>query len=203
MRRALFLLPAIAMLAGCNAQPAAPTVAEQEAVLRNETADLTGWNRVFGAPAETIAKLNQFGFRLGTYGKTATGFAAKGEPITLSQSDAKNPNRGTLDVTGPAADAIDRIVFSLPITDNANAGTAKKRLTDIVRGFLFQYAIKDDGALDAIAKEQASGDTNAPIAIAVIRETPRRITVTLQNVTLQRPPVSDEPAPAVGNTQQP
>ncbi|MEG3180783.1 hypothetical protein [Sphingomonas sp. LT1P40] len=200
MRAAFLLLPAIAMLAGCNAQPAAPTIAEQEAALRNEAADLKGWDRVFGVPSETMAKLNQFGFRLGAYEKAATGFAAKGAAITLSQSDAKNPNRGTVDVTGMDPAAIDRIVFTLPVTDEANADTAKKRLADIVSAFLFQYGIKGAGALDALAKEQAADGMidAAPFAIAVTGDTPRRITV-----TLQRPTTSDEPAPAAGNTQQP
>ncbi len=200
MRAAFLLFPAIAMLAGCNAQPAAPTIAEQEAALRNEAADLKGWDRVFNAPSETIARLNQFGYRLGTYQKAAIGFAAKGTEITLSQSDAKSPNRGTVDVTGAKAAAIDSIVFSLPITDDGDAATAKKRLTDIVRTFLFHFGLKDEGALDAIAKEQSTDGLidGTPVAVAVLSETPRRITV-----TITRPTAPASADTAVQNTQQP
>ncbi|PKP93048.1 MAG: hypothetical protein CVT77_06910 [Alphaproteobacteria bacterium HGW-Alphaproteobacteria-16] len=203
MRSALpLLIAATALLAGCNAQPAAePSVAEQEAAMRNAAADLQSWDRVFGFPSETVAKLNQYGYRLTGYQAAKTGFDAPGEAITLSQSDAKAPNRGTVSVTGATADAIDRIVFALPITDDANAETAKKRLTDIIRAFLFQYKIEDDGALDAIAAEQDAdgmiGDT--PVAIAVDKgEGPRRITV-----TFSRPSATAPAAASDGNTQQP
>ncbi len=204
MRAAFFLFPAIAMLAGCNTQPAAPTIAEQEATLRNETADLKGWDRVFNAPAETIARLNQFGYRLGAYEKAATGFAATGTEITLSQSDARNPNRGTVDVTGASAAAIDSIVFSLPITDDGGAATAKKRQTDIVRTFLFHFDLKDEGALDAIASEKdADGMIDGtPVAVAVTSETPRRITVTFTRPTTPATAPASADAP-VQNTQQP
>lgn len=202
MRRVALLLTPLALLAGCNAQPAAPTVAEQEAAMRNAAADLKGWDRVFDFPAETIGRLNQFGYRLDNYRKQADGsFAAKGAAITLSQSDAATPNRSTIAVTGKDAAAIDRIVFALPITDDANADTAKQRLTGIVRAFLFQYGVKDEAVLDAIAQEQKAdrliGTALATVAIAK-DEGPRRITV-----TFQRPPATAQAETAVQNNQQP
>ncbi|MCR5869742.1 MULTISPECIES: hypothetical protein [unclassified Sphingomonas] len=200
--RALFLLAATVALAGCNQQPAEqPTLAQNEAAAREAAADLKGWDRVFGYPTETIGRLNQYGYRIGAYAAAGTGFAAKGTDITLSQSGAKTPNKGNVSVTGPDAAAIDSIAFSLALTDDANAETAKKRLTDIVRAFLFQYGIDDKKALDAIASETATegkiGDT--PFAIALTKgDAARTLTVTF------RRPSATAPAEAmVGNSQQP
>lgn len=199
MRTAPLLLAAFA-LASCNAQPSEPTLAENEAAAREAAADLKGWDRVFGFPAETIGRLNQFGFRLGAFEAAGQGFSAKGADITLSQSDAKAPNTGTVEVAGADAGTIDTIAFTLAITDNANAATAKKRLTDIVRAFLFQYGIKDEGVLDAIAKEQAGesklGDT--PLAISVEKVGSGRTLL----VTFRRPAATAPAEASDGNLQQ-
>lgn len=197
MRTAALLLLAATALAGCNTQPDGANIAAPE----NATAEKPGsLADAFGDPAATVAKLNQFGYRLGAYENGPNGFTAAGEPVLLSQSDAKNPNRGSVELSGKDGGAIDTIVFALSVTDDANADTAKKRLTDNIRAFLFQYGVKDGGALDAIAKEQdANGPIgNAPAAIAVEKaESPRRITV-----TFTRPTVT-APAEAAEQTKQP
>ncbi len=200
--RALFLLVATGALAGCNQQPAEqPTLAQNEAAAREAAADLKGWDRVFGFPTETIGRLNQYGYRLAPYAAADTGFAAKGAAITLSQSDAKSPNTGTVTVTGPDAETIDSIAFALSLTDAANAETAKKRLTDIVRAFLFQYRIDDKKALDAIAREKTFDGKigTTPVAIAIAKTGGVR-TLT---VTFRRPSATAPAEAAVGNSQQP
>ncbi len=204
MRAALLLLAATVALAGCNQQPAEqPTLAQNEAAAREAAADLKGWDRMFGFPTETIGRLNQFGYRIGAYVAEDKGFAANGGvDITLSQSDAEWPNKGNVIVTGPDAETIDSIVFVLALTDDANAETAKKRLIDIVRAFLFQYGIDDKKALDAIATETATdgkiGDTPFAVAPAKGDATARTLTVTF------RRPSATAPAEAmVGNSQQP
>ena len=200
--RAFLLLAATVALAGCNQQPAEqPTLAQNEAAAREAAADLKGADRMFGFPTETIGRLNQYGYRIDGYTAADTGFAAKGADITLSQSDAKDPNTGTVTVTGPTAEAIESIAFTLSLTDDANAETAKKRLTDIVRAFLFQYRIDDKKALDVIAKEQAFDGTigTAPTTVAIAKgDAVRTLTVTF------RRPSATAPAEAmVGNSQQP
>ena len=204
MRRAALLLLAapvcfgVGALAGCNSQPGASNAAAPEVAAVKTRGTLAS---AFTDPVGTIARLNQFGYRLGAYKNGANGFTAGGEPIFLSQSDAKNPNRGTVDVTGQDAATIDSIVFALAVTDDANADTAKKRLTDNVRAFLFQYGVEDKGALDAIAKEQDADSLigGSPAAIAVEKEkSSRRITV-----TFQRPPATAPAETAAQNTQQP
>jgi hypothetical protein len=197
MRTAALLLLAATTLAGCNAQPGGSNVAAPENATVEKPGSLAD---AFGDPAATVAKLNQFGYRLGAYENGPNGFTAVGEPVFLSQSDAKNPNRGTVELSGKDGAAIDTIVFALTVTDDGNADTAKKRLTDNVRAFLFQYGVKDEGALDAIAKEQdANGPIgNAPAAIAVDKgKSPRRITVTFNR------PTATAPAEAAVQTKQP
>lgn len=195
MRSAALLLLAATALAGCNAQPGGSNVAAPENAAVEKPGSLAD---AFADPAATITKLNQFGYRLGKYENGANGFTAGGEPIFLSQSDAKNPNRGTVELTGKDGAAIDSIAFALTVTDDANADTAKKRLTDNIRGFLFQYGVKDEGALDAIAREQDTDGLigDAPAAIAVEKaKSPRRITVTFTR------PTATAPAKAVQNKQ--
>jgi hypothetical protein len=199
VRAALLLLPAIA-LASCNSQPAAPTPAQNETVADNEAVDKGGAERLFNAPADGIANLNQFGFRLRDYAAAANGYAAKGAPITLSQSDASAPNTATVDVTGSGAQTIDRIVFTLSLTDAANADTAKQRLSEIVTGFLFQYGIEDAGALaNIVAERNAQGQIDGtPFTVAVAQGAtgktyaPRRLTFTLQRPAASG--TSDTPA---------
>ncbi len=199
MRTAALLLLAAASLAGCNAQPGGSNVAAPENASVEKPGTLAD---AFTDPAATVAKLNQFGYRLGEYKNGANGFTAGGEPVFLSQTDAKNPNRGTVELTGKDGAAIDTIVFALTVTDDTNAGTAKKRLTDNVRAFLFQYGVKDEGALDAIAKEQDAdgliGNVPAAIAVEKAEAAPRRITVTFTRPTATAPAEA-----AVQNTQQP
>lgn len=201
MRSAALLLVAATALAGCNTQPGGSNVAAPENAADEKPGTLAD---AFADPAGTVIKLNQFGYRLGAYENGANGFAATGQPVFLSQSDARNPNRGTVELAGNDGAAIDSIVFALAITDDTNADTAKKRLTDNIRAFLFQYGVKDQGALDAIAKEQDSDSLigGAPAAVAVEDSEdagePRRITV-----TFQRPPATAPAEAAVQNTQQP
>lgn len=199
MRAAPLLLAAI-VLAGCNSQPAEPTLAENEAMQRNAAAALKGWDRVFGFPAETVGRLNQFGFRLGAYEAANGGHAAKGSRVTLSQSDATSPNTGTVELTGANAEAVDRVVFTLALTDPENAATARKRFVDIVRGFLFNYDLNDGGALDPVVagKPGPTPAADAPIAVTTDQvDGASRVLVTLRRSDAPAPP---EPA-AQNNTQ--
>lgn len=204
MRRALAILLVTAALAGCNAQPSAePTVLDQEAELVNSTADLKQWDRVFGVPVETVAALNQFGFRLADYGKAGDGAATRGEPITLSQSDRPAPNQGTVEVTGASAAEVDRIVFTLALTDAEYADTAKGRFAKVIGDFLFQFDLEPGDSLAAIAAE---GDAETRIAgTPVLIDTAegedgvRRITVTFTRPDAKAPDNQPDQGQADGN----
>lgn len=195
-RAALLLLTATIVLAGCNAQPGGSNAAAPEEAAVKRAGSLAG---AFTDPAATIVKLNQFGYRLGEYKNGANGFTATGEPVFLSQSDAKNPNRGTVEVAGKDADAIDSITFTLAVTDEANAETATKRLDDNVRSFLFQFGVTPDEKLFGHEKGASGSVEGADVAYRIDRSpTPRRITVTFQRQIAPAPAET-----AAQNIQQP
>lgn len=192
MRAALALF-AVVLLAACGER--GPTVLENEAKEAATAATMKGWDRAFGVPRETIGRVNQFGFRAGPYAADGPTFLSKGGPITLSQSDAKAPNTGTFEAAGAGGDHIDRLVFTLSITDAANADTAKKRFVDVLRGFLSQYDLKDEGSFDAVLNEQdADGSiAGAPASIAIDKAGENRsITVTFNRPTGTTPAFPDQ-----------
>ncbi|UZK68222.1 hypothetical protein OKW76_09055 [Sphingomonas sp. S1-29] len=202
MRSGIVLLCA-AVLAGCNSQPPEPTVLENEAQIAATAATMRGWDRVFNVPTETIGRANQFGFRAPAYAADGPTFLSEGAPITLSQSDADKPNTGTFEAAGTTAQAIERVAFTLRITDPANADTAKQRFTDMIKAFLSQYDLQDDEALAAIASETASDATVAgqPSSIAVAKGDgdTRTITVTFTRPATITPDIQPAQGQADGN----
>ncbi len=103
---ALTLILGSGMLASCG-KPA-PSVREQEAAQTASVATLSGWDRLFGAPQETIGAINQAGFALGAYAAKDGGFNATGQPRMFSNSNAAKPNTTSVAVTGKS-DRISRI----------------------------------------------------------------------------------------------
>ncbi|MCH4891802.1 hypothetical protein GO308_01600 [Sphingomonas sp. SFZ2018-12] len=203
MRPALAILLVATVLGGCNSQPAEPTVREQEAELVNSTADLKQWDRVFGVPSDTVAALNQFGFRLADYGQAGEGAATRGEPIILSQSDRPAPNEGTVEVSGATTARIDRIDFTLALTDPDYADTAKGRFAKVIGDFLFQFDLEPGDALAAVAGE-ADAETRiagTPVRIDTTEgeDGVRRITVTFTRPDAKAPDNQPDQGQADGN----
>jgi hypothetical protein len=193
--RAVLPLLAAALLAACGGE-SGPSVLENEAREAQTAATLSGWDRLFATPRETVGRANQFGFHAGDYAADGQTFLSRGDAITMSQSDAKAPNKAGFEAAGAAADRIDRIVFTLTITDPANADTAKQRFVELLRGFLSQYQLEDDGTFDAIVSEQdADGPiAGAPASIAVAKGDGdnRTITVTFTRPTGTTPVIPDQ-----------
>lgn len=190
MRAALALsLFASALVAGCNSQPAEPTVREQEEERARTAATLRGFDRAFGVPAETVSFANQFGFRASPYAADGDSYLARGNPVMLSWSGAERPNMGNFEAAGTTADRLDRIVFTLSLTDLANADTAKERFTTVIRDFLAKYQIDDQNALDAITSEQDADGMIAgtPMSVATASGEGDARTIT---VTFTRPAAS-------------
>jgi hypothetical protein len=185
---------ALVLLAACG--ESGPSTLDNEAREAQIAATLKGWDRVFGAPAETIGRVNQFGYRASAYAADGATFLSKGNAITLSQSDAKAPNTGGFEAAGAGADHIDRLVFTLSITDAANADTAKQRFVEVLKGFMSQYGLADDDALQAIARE-TDGDlrvAGVPASISVTNgaDDTRAITVTFTRPTGTTPVFPDQ-----------
>ena len=104
-----------ALLVSCG-KPA-PTVREQEAAQARSVASLSGWDRLFAAPQETIGAINQAGFALGGYAAKGEGFIATGQPRMFSNSNAKAPNTTSVVVAGRSAAAGERQGKHSPLTD--------------------------------------------------------------------------------------
>ncbi|HTG38676.1 hypothetical protein [Sphingomonas sp.] len=194
MRAGLSLLGA-ALLSACGGE-SGPTVLENEAREAQTAATMAGWDRAFSTPRETIGRVNQFGFHAGDYAADGDTFLTRGDPITMSQSDAKAPNKAMFEAAGPTANRFERMVFTLAITDPANADTAKQRFADMLRAFLSQYELEDEGAFDAVIDEtDADGPvagTPASIAVDQREGDQRTITVTFTRPTGTTPVIPDQ-----------
>lgn len=150
---------------------------------------LTGSSRLFGVPGELVGHANQFGFRATPYAPDGGSFLSIGGPITLSQSDAAAPNTGRFEAAGTTVGQLDRVAFTLAITDPANADTAKQRFADVVRGVLFHYGIEDAAGVAAIVAEQA-GDRSVAGIPASLAVTPGEGDTRTIIVTFTRPAAS-------------
>jgi hypothetical protein len=189
---ALTLMASMA-LAGCG-KPA-PSVREQEAAQTASVATLSGWDRLFGAPQETIGAINQAGFALGEYAAKDGGFTATGQPRMFSNSNAAKPNTTSVAVTGKTAAAIDTVAYTLTLTDPVDATTARMRLAQTVGEFLGRFKIKaSPDLLRAIRLGQPLDASPAKVALVPSNNgAPQRI-----NVTFTRSPATN---PANNKTQ--
>ena len=189
---ALTLVASMA-LAGCG-KPA-PSVREQEAAQTASVATLSGWDRLFGAPQETVGAINQAGFALGDYAANDGGFTATGQPRMFSNSNAAKPNTTSVAVTGKTAAAIDTVAYTLTLTDPVDATTARMRLAQTVGEFLGRFKIKASPDLLRAIRLGQPLDA-APITVALVPSTngaPQRI-----DVTFTRSPATN---PANNKTQ--
>lgn len=204
-RAALAALAGAALLAGCNqpaAAPAQPSLQEQETARQAELVNVKGWDLMFGAPDQTVARFNQFGFRAEPYGSTGAtpSFGVKSSPIMLSGTDRPQPNQASLSATGAAAGKIDSIGFTLDIADANTAPDARKRFAAMVGEFVGLYRL-DAAALRAAILDERPGAievSGLPVTLVVAPygaagEQKRHL-----NVTINRTGAS---APANSQTQ--
>jgi len=193
MRAAPALL-VLGLLAACS--PSGQSVQKQEATRAAELDKLKGWDRAF-EPDAAVAAANQFGYHNAPYAaaKTGTGFASTGTSPMISGSAAASPSQTNFLASGAAADKIDRLAFTLSLTDPQTAEHAKKRFADIVDGFLFQFKLDakkdvtaflaDEKPLDATYQ----GATFSAVAIPTpggAKDT-RRLTVTFTRTGANAP----------------
>ncbi len=181
------------MLAGCG-KPA-PSVREQEAAQTASVATLSGWDRLFAAPRETVGAINQAGFAVGDYAVKDGGFTATGQPRMFSNSNAAKPNTTSVAVTGKTAAAIDTVAYTLTLTDPVDATTARMRLAQTVGEFLGRFKIKaSPDLLRAIRLGQPLDAAPAKVAfVPSTNTTPARV-----DVTFTRSPAT---SPANNKTQ--
>ncbi|WP_380787999.1 hypothetical protein [Sphingomonas sp. R86521] len=190
--RAAIAFIAVATLAGCG-KPA-PSVREQEAAQVASVRTLSGWDRLFASPPETIGAINQAGFALGAYAAKGDGYAASGQPRMYSNSNAKAPNTVAVALKGTEA-AIDTVTYALSLSDPDDATTARMRLAQTVGEFLGRFKIKADPALLRAIRLGTPLD-QPPAHVALVpasKDAPARI-----DVTFTRSPAT---SPANNKTQ--
>ncbi|MFZ5747986.1 MAG: hypothetical protein ACOY45_10095 [Pseudomonadota bacterium] len=204
MRGALLFAPVLAglLLAGCGAAKREPSITEKDAARAAELAKHQGWDKLFVGTQQTIAIANQFGYRNGEYAaaKDGSGFASTGATPAISSSYAKAPNTTGFTATGASADRLDRLVFTLDITDPDNAVTAKKRFRDILDQFLGQFGIDVKADTTKLVTDEVEGSRTYPgatltVAKQEVKGAPprsRRLVVTFER-TGGTAPANSEP----------
>ena len=187
------VLTLTAVLAGCGTP--ASTVREQEAAQAASTRTLKGWDRLFGAPRDTIGAINQAGFTLGDYAAKDGAYAASGQPRLFSNSNAARPNMAQVTLAGADPATIDSVTYALALTDPVDATTARMRLAQTVGEFLGRFKIKaSPDLLRAIRLGQPLDAAPATVAIVpATNTTPARV-----DVTFTRSPAT---SPANNKTQ--
>ena len=175
-------------LAACGSpEPApAPAVEERGSVREREVAQvaaartLTGWDRVFASPAETVGRINQAGFGLPDYASTGVGSAhgATGVDRLMSRSAAPTPNMATASVNGSAPDRIDQISYVLKLNDPEDAATARDRFAGLIADFLTRSGLTDGAPLLDAVRAGRSAEPVVGGLRAAVTATGTRIDVT-------------------------
>ena len=185
--RAAVLLLGLALAACGSPEPVpAPVVEELGSVREREVAQvaaaktLSGWDRVFASPAETVGRINQAGFGLPGYASTGVGSAhgATGVDRLMSRSAAPTPNMATATVNGSAPDRIDQISYVLKLNDPEDAATARDRFATTIADFLTRSGVTDGALLVDAVRAGRSAEPVVGGNRATVTATSNRIDVT-------------------------
>ncbi|WP_375403128.1 hypothetical protein [uncultured Sphingomonas sp.] len=174
------------LLAACGSNEPAPAPEERGSVREREVAqvaaakELTGWDRVFASPAQTVGSINQAGFGLPDYAATAVGSAhgATGVDRLMSRSSAPTPNMATAAVAGSAPDRLDQISYVLKLNDPEDAATARDRFAGLLAEFLTRAQIGDGTPLLEAVRAGRSAEPVIGGRRATVTATATRIDVT-------------------------
>lgn len=184
--RTCFLLSSSLALAACGSSPTAPAAEERGSVREKEAAQvtaartLTGWDRLFSSPIETVGSINQAGFGLPDYAgsKRSGGYLSQGVERLMSRSAAPSPNTGTASVSGSAPDRVDQISYVLKLNDAEDAATARDRFAQAVGEFLGRAKVGGAEPLLLAIREGRSAQPEVAGLKASVTATPARIDVT-------------------------
>ena len=155
----LLLAPLLALVAcGGGAPAGGGQVTGQladEAAAQERIAALSGWDRLFGAPAATIGAANQFGFRAPDYAGSPGAYKAVGSDIFVGRTTVSDVNKASFAAAGALADRIDTLTLGLLIQDPQDAATAKQRFAALIRDFLFQAKAPGADVIAAAVEAEA------------------------------------------------
>ena len=190
MRGLALLLCATLAACGSN-EPQQPSVREKEAAQVQAAKTLTGWDRVFASPVETIGSINQAGFGLPDYATARTGGShlAQGIDRLMSRSTAPSPNMATATVAGSTSERLDQVSFVLKLNDPADATIARDRFAGVVGEFLGRAGIAGGEPLLAAIRTGQSAQPEVGGLKASVTATANRI-----DVTFLRPAATAAPA---------
>ncbi|MDX2222468.1 MAG: hypothetical protein SFV21_06960, partial [Rhodospirillaceae bacterium] len=146
-----------------------------------------GWPELFADPQAGIRAFEGTGFRPAPYAANGTGFASTGIPVTLSNTEAKQPNRMTFSAAG-TQDTLDSVTVALDLTDAPNATVAKDRFVKTMGEVLGKIGVPGAAELKqpVLDEKPAAGSVDgADYAVAIAPMTDagadaRRITVTFR-----------------------
>ena len=188
MRAGVLLLSAGLVACG-STEPAAPTVRDKEAAQVAAVRELSGWDRVFASPVETVGSINQAGFGLPDYATSKQGGAhlSQGVDRFMSRSAAPSPNTATASVAGSAADRVDQIAFVLKLNDPEDAATARDRFAQTVGEFLGRAKIAGAAPLLDAIRAGRSAQPELDGLRASVTATPARVDVTFIRPAANRP----------------
>ena len=175
-----------ATLAACGSGEPAAVREERGSVREREVAQvaaarmLSGWDRVFASPAETVGSINQAGFGLPDYASAKVGAAhnAAGIDRLMSRSTAPTPNMATASVNGSADDRIDQISYVLKLDDPGDAATARARFAGLIGEFLTRAKFGDAAPLLDAVRAGRSAEAVIGGQRAAVTATSNRIDVT-------------------------
>ena len=130
----------------------------------------SGWTQVFASPADTIDAMNRLGFRIGAYAPGADGYSAMGIPTMVSRSDTKQPNLSNIALHG-TENALDRVQFTLDLTDLSDDGFAKKQFVQQIDIRFGQLGVSgaEKLAQNIMSERPTTGET-AGAAYALTRD---------------------------------
>ncbi|RYY22728.1 MAG: hypothetical protein EOP62_22510 [Sphingomonadales bacterium] len=187
IRAAAFAITSSLLLAGCGAASVADNASDNAAQSisgeRDDIAETKGWNHLFGKPEAVIVQAGQLGWRMPAYAKTDGGFASESAPAPLMSTGAV-PIVSRFAIAGDAAEMIDRMRFSIDITDEGGAKKSTETFAKNVRSFFFLFKIDATAVETELVKAQAAtgllAGTPYVIDVHPLPATPnaRRMTVT-------------------------
>lgn len=157
------MIAAAALLSACGgsgaANEAAPgpnmNVASAEATT-DQTILKGGWATLFADPAATVDAFGRVGLRPGPYAPGDGGFVSKAIPTPLANVGTAEADIANVELRGPDAKRIDRVIFTLDLNGKHEEAVARRRFNDLIRQAFDQVGLPGREAVKpAIDAEKA------------------------------------------------
>lgn len=176
LAHSLLLIVAAAPLAGCGAAHD-PSLNEQQAAAAQNRAPnrekvmADRWAQLFTNPAAVVAAANDFGFKADGYKASGKGYAATGK-VTWPEKPNGIAVESVFEATGPKADAIETIRFTLDVKHDAKPDERARDSYGYVRrlvlGFLSRFEVGPGDTINgALQRRESAKDVQHGVSIVV------------------------------------